>query len=87
MKRAAPPRPEWRCTVDRVEPVVLTVVHDEAEAEIIFGLLRANGIECSYRKTDVAAVSWTVGFAAGGPIELLVNEGELVAAQALLPAT
>jgi hypothetical protein len=33
----------------------LTVVHDEAEAEVVFGLLRANDIECSHRKTDVAA--------------------------------
>jgi len=65
--------------------VRLTVVHDEAEAEIVCGLLRANGIECSYRKTDVAAGAWTGGFARGGPIELLVNEGDLVAGRRLLP--
>jgi hypothetical protein len=70
-----------------VEPVVLTVVHDEAEAEIICGLLRANGIECSYRNTDLAAGAWTVGFASGGPIELLVNEEDIVAARELLPTT
>jgi hypothetical protein len=70
-----------------VEPVVLTVVHDEAEAEILCGLLRANRIECSYRKTDLAAGAWTVGFASGGPIELLVNEEDLVAARELLPPT
>lgn len=70
-----------------MEPVVLTVIHDEAEAEVICGLLRANGIECSYRKTDLAAGAWTVGFASGGPIELLVNEEDIVAARELLPST
>jgi hypothetical protein len=79
--------PERRCTVDHVEPVHLTVVHDEAEAEIICGLLRANGIKCSYRKTDLAAGSSTIGFASGGPIELLVNDEDVVAARELLPAT
>jgi Putative prokaryotic signal transducing protein len=70
-----------------VEPVVLTVVHDEAEAEIICGMLRVNGIECSHRKTDLAAGSSTIGFASGGPFELLVHEEDLVAARELLPAT
>jgi hypothetical protein len=69
-----------------VDPVVLTVVHDEAEAEIICGLLRDNGIECSYRKTDIAG-AWTIGFASGGPIELLVREEDAAAARELLPAT
>ena len=63
----------------------LTVVHDEAEAEMVCGLLRANGVECSYRKTDVAAGAWTGGFARGGPIEILVNEADLVSARGLLP--
>ena len=70
-----------------MEPVVLTVVHDEAEAEIICGLLRANGIECSHRKTDLAAGTWTIGFASGGPVELLVKEEDLVAARELVPGT
>jgi hypothetical protein len=61
------------------------IVDDEAEAEVVCGLLRANGIECSYRKTDLAAGAWTGGFARGGPIELLVNEEDLVAARGLLP--
>ena len=33
----------------------LTVVGDELEAEALCGLLRVNGIECSYRRTDVSA--------------------------------
>jgi hypothetical protein len=34
--------------------VVLTVVGDEVEAEMIRGFLRANGIECSLRTTDLS---------------------------------
>jgi hypothetical protein len=73
------------CTVVHVTLLRLTVVHDEAEAEMVCGLLRANGIECSYRKTDLAAGTWTGGFARGGPIELRVNEEDLVTARGLLP--
>ena len=65
--------------------VTLTVVHDEAEAEMVCGLLRANGVECSYRKTDLAAGAWTGGFARGGPVELLVNAKDIVTARELLP--
>lgn len=64
--------------------MTLTVVHDEAEAELLCGLLRTNGIECSFRKTDVAAGAWTGAFARGGPIEVLVNEDDVVAARRLL---
>ena len=64
----------------------LTIVHDEAEAELLCGLLRANGIECGYRKTDVAAGAWTSGFATGGPIEVLVGEADLATARELAAA-
>lgn len=67
--------------------VTLTVVHDESEAEMVCGLLRANGIECSYRNTDIAAGAWTGGFARGGPVELLVHDNDVVAARELLPAS
>lgn len=72
-------------TVLDVGAVTLTVVHDEAEAEMLCGMLRANGIECSYRKTDIAAGAWTGGFARGGPIEVLVGERDRSAALELLP--
>jgi hypothetical protein len=65
--------------------VTLTVVHDEAEAELLCGLLRANGVGCSYRKTDIAAGAWTGAFARGGPIEVVVDERDEVAARDLLP--
>ena len=63
--------------------MTLTVVANEMEAEVLCGSLRANGIACNYRKTDVAAV-WTLGTSAGGPIEVLVDESDLEAAQALV---
>ena len=62
---------------------VLTVVHDEMEADVICGMLKANAIECSHRKTNVAG-AWTVGFARGGPTEVVVDERDLTAAQELL---
>jgi len=65
--------------------VTLTIVHDEPEAEMLCGLLRTDGLTCSYRKTDIAAGAWTGGFARGGPIEVLVDEHDLEAARKLLP--
>jgi Putative prokaryotic signal transducing protein len=63
--------------------VTLTVVPNELEAEVICGSLRANGIACTYRKTDMAA-GWTMGTIAGGPIEVLVDESDLAAARELV---
>lgn len=65
--------------------VTLIVVYDEAEAEMLCGMLRANGIGCSYRKSDIAAGAWTGGFARGGPVEVLVDEHDAIAARELLP--
>jgi hypothetical protein len=66
-----------------VDVVTLTVVHDETEADVLCGLLRANGIECSYRKSDMAAGS-TMGIGQGGPFEILVSQDDLAEAQELL---
>ena len=63
--------------------VELTVVHDEMEAEVICGLLREHGIECGHRKTDMAG-AWTIGFASGGPTQVLVDEKALDKARKLL---
>jgi hypothetical protein len=65
---------------EAVAPVTLTVVPNELEAEVICGALRANGIACNYRKTDMAA-GWTMGTVAGGPVEVLVDESDLDAAR------
>jgi len=66
--------------------VRLTVVPDEGEAHILCELLKAEGIPCSYRVTDVS--SW----ASRGPSqfwgwrEVLVDEGDLTRAQELIAA-
>jgi hypothetical protein len=70
--------------VEQDQAVVLTVVPEETEAELLCGLLRANGIECGYRDTD-AIDSPIEDFIPSGPREVLVHEADLEAARALLP--
>ena len=66
--------------------VVVTVVPTETEAEMVCGLLRANGIECGYR--DTAAIdSQLEDFVAAGPREILVREADLEDARLLLPSS
>jgi hypothetical protein len=65
--------------------VVLTVVSGEPEAEIVCGLLRANGIECGYRDTDAIETSLE-NLMPAGPREILVHTGDLAAAQSVLAA-
>lgn len=69
-----------------MDAVTLTVVRDEMEAEMLCGLLRSNGIECTYRKSNTAAAisSESGGFAMAGPTEVLVHEPDLDAARRLL---
>ena len=64
--------------------VVLTVVPNETEAELLCGLLRANGVECAHRETD-AIDSPVEDFIPGGPREVMVYERDLEAARTLLP--
>ena len=67
--------------------VRLTLVGNELEAETLCGLLRASGIPCWYRRSDMAAAAGTYGggFANAGPTEVLVDEGDLADARSLLP--
>ncbi|MEP6811956.1 MAG: DUF2007 domain-containing protein [Actinomycetota bacterium] len=67
--------------------VRLTVVNDEMAAEVLCGRLRASGIKCAYRKTDVAAGIGTYGggFSIAGPTEVLVDERDLDVAREMLP--
>jgi hypothetical protein len=69
-----------------LDGVTLTVVRDEMEAEMLCGLLRSNGISCTYRKTNTAAAisAESGGFAMAGPTEVLVHEPDLDAARRLL---
>jgi len=66
------------------EGVVLTVVSGEPEAEVVCGLLRSAGIDCTYRDTE-AIDSPLEDFTAAGPREILVPEADVEAARALLP--
>jgi type III secretory pathway lipoprotein EscJ len=61
--------------------VRLTVVATQGEADVICSLLRAHGIECGERATDVSAEQ---GGGWGGQREVLVARADLVSAQELL---
>ena len=69
--------------VDANDTVVLKVVSGEPEAEIVCGLLRSAGVECSYRDTE-ALDSLLEEFTPSGPQEIVVLKSELAAAQAVL---
>jgi len=60
----------------------LTVVRDEGEAELVCGMLRAEGIPCFHRTTDVSAHA---AFSpAGHWREILVLVDDLARARALM---
>jgi hypothetical protein len=65
------------------EPVVVKTVKDVTEAEIVCGLLRANGIECGFRETE-AIDSALEDFTQAGAQEILVHAADLEAARELL---
>jgi Putative prokaryotic signal transducing protein len=69
--------------VNADDAVVVKVVSGEPEAEIVCGLLRSAGVECSYRDTD-ALDSLLEEFTPAGPREILVQRSDLEAAQAVL---
>ena len=64
--------------------VALTVVPNAAEAEVVCGMLRANGIASSYRQTSFGA--GTMDGMPGGPQEILVAESDAKKARALIGA-
>jgi hypothetical protein len=63
----------------------LAVVSNGLEAEELCGLLRVNGIDCTYRQTSVAS-GITAATGQVGPMEVLVDEADLEPAQELLDA-
>ena len=65
--------------------VTLTVVANEPEAEMVCGMLRANGIACAYRTTNLAAGMADASAAMGGPREIVVDSEQLEEARQLLP--
>jgi hypothetical protein len=67
------------------ELAVLQVVQSEAEAEMIRGLLRSEGIPSYVQMTTVGAASvGGLAGAAGGAREILVPEQSLAAARKML---
>ena len=69
--------------MDENDTVVVKVVASGPEADIVCGLLRSSGIECSYRDTP-ALDSLLEEFTPSGPREILVLKSDLEAAQAVL---
>jgi hypothetical protein len=63
--------------------VALTMVRSEAEAEVLCGMLRANGIACGYQQTNVGAGA-ADGFTRGGALEIFVAAGDVKPARKLL---
>lgn len=62
---------------------MVTVVDTEPEAEIICGLLRANGIECYYRDTEEID-SPLEDFTAAGQREIVVRAADADVARELI---
>jgi hypothetical protein len=66
------------------EPVRVTTVPGEPEAEVFCGLLRANGIKCAFRPTDEEDSAFEGFGGEGGQHEILVDPADLEDARALL---
>ena len=66
----------------RMDPVRLTIVSNEPEAEMLCDLLRSEGIECMHRVTDLGAGALD-GVAAIGAREVLVHQADLERAREL----
>jgi predicted secreted protein len=62
--------------------VRLTVVPTQGEADVVCSLLRADGIRCGDRTTDISADDLV-----GGWREILVDGADLESARALLAAS
>jgi hypothetical protein len=65
--------------------VPVTVVANEVEAEIVCGMLRANGIECAYRQTSFGAGS--MDGMRGGQQEIVVDGSDEKRARELISSS
>jgi hypothetical protein len=72
-------------TSSGVEPARLAVVSNEIEAELACSLLRTEGIECYFKRTDLAAGRADASLSIGGPFEIWVHAADLNFARELLP--
>ena len=59
----------------------VTIVPNEVEAELVCSFLRAEGIRCGHRITNIGAGAWDGVPNAGGPREVLVDAVDLQAAR------
>lgn len=68
------------------DPVRVTIVPNEVEADVVCSFLRTEGIRCGHRVTNVGAGSWDGVPNIGGAREVLVDPADLEAARAALAA-
>jgi len=68
------------------EPVCVTIVPNEVAADVVCTFLRAEGILCNHRVTNVGAGSWDGVPNAGGAREILVAPDDLQRAGEVLAA-
>jgi hypothetical protein len=66
------------------EPVVVTTVTDELEADVVCGLLRSAGLECGFRPTSARDSAF--GGVLAGRMEILVHARDLASARQVLAA-
>jgi hypothetical protein len=69
--------------VSLTDPVPLTTVRDESEAELVCGLLRSNGIECDWAVTTQGLAGV---FGDAGVREIYVGSADLEQAQLIIAA-
>lgn len=62
----------------------VTVVPNEVAADLVCSFLRAEGIRCAHRITNLGAGAWDGVPSAAGPREVLVDRGDLDAARQVL---
>lgn len=65
-------------------PVRVTIVPNEVAADLVCSFLRAEGIRCAHRITDIGAGAWDGVPSAAGPREVLVDPADLDAARQAL---
>ena len=69
------------------DPVRVTIVPNEVTADLVCTFLRAEGIRCGHRVTNMGAGGWDGVPNAGGAREVLVDPADLeVAREALASA-
>ena len=66
------------------EPVRVTIVANEVEADLVCSFLRETGIRCAHRVTNMGAGAWDGVPNIGGPREILVDPADLEEARSAL---